>query len=97
MIAEHAAMRGAATAGWIQPRRQGQDDTNTTISRMKISIFTRRTRRTPWIPLPVGPILHLLRQSDVDAADESWFERGRRDICVSALAAGWRRKMRQRS
>ena len=44
------------------------------------------------------PILHLLRQSDVDAADESWFERGPGDDIRAKNAALLRgigeRKMR---
>ena len=61
MIAEHAAMRGGADtrADWIQSAnaRARRARRTTTISRMKISISSRRTRRTPWTPrtTPVGP------------------------------------------
>ena len=108
MIAEHAAMRGGADtrADWIQSanaraktRATNDDDfqnedfddffTENTTDAVDPADYTGRSPH---------PILHLLRQSDVDAADESWFERGPGDDIRAKNAALLRgmgeRKMR---
>ena len=110
MIAEHAAMRGGADtrADWIQSanaraKTRGEDTNDDDFQNEDFDdFFTENTTDAvdpaDYTGRSPHPILHLLRQSDVDAADESWFERGPGDDIRAKNAALLRgmgeRKMR---
>ena len=103
MIAEHAAMRGGAdtradwkqanadagamtdanAAAFARPDDDDDDDDDAFFSDNKTDAVDPAdfTGRSP------HPVLHLLRQSDVDAADESWFDRGPGDDIRARNAA----------
>jgi len=95
MIAEHAAMRGGADtrADWKHANANanaagGKNDIDEDDDRDAFSDNTTDavdpadyTGRSP------HPVLHLLRQSDVDAADESWFDKGPGDDIRARNAA----------
>ena len=107
MIAEHAAMRGGADtrADWIQSanaRSKTRATNDDDFQNEDFDFFTENTTDAvdpaDYTGRSPHPILHLLRQSDVDAADESWFERGPGDDIRAKNAALLRgigeRKMR---
>jgi hypothetical protein len=92
MIAEHAAMRGGADtrADWKRANAAGgkndvdeDDDHDASFSDNTTNAVDPAdyTGRSP------HPVLHLLRQSDVDAADESWFDKGPGDDIRARNAA----------
>ena len=91
MIAEHAAMRGGADtrADWKHANAAGgkndidEDDDRDAFSDNTTDAVDPAdyTGRSP------HPVLHLLRQSDVDAADESWFDKGPGDDIRARNAA----------
>ena len=103
MIAEHAAMRGGADtrADWIdQSAKTNRANTNATNAKPDddhdddehdFDFFTENTTDAvdpaDYTGRSPHPVLHLLRQSDVDAADESWFERGPGDDIRAKNAA----------
>ena len=87
MIAEHAAMRGGADtrADWKHSNANaagGKNDVDEDDDRTPNAVDPADyTGRSP------HPVLHLLRQSDVDAADESWFDKGPGDDIRARNAA----------
>ena len=103
MIAEHAAMRGGADtrADWIQSAKTNAktnatknakpDDDHHDDDEHDFDFFTENTTDAvdpaDYTGRSPHPVLHLLRQSDVDAADESWFERGPGDDIRAKNAA----------
>ena len=95
MIAEHAAMRGGADtrADWKHANARGkkkadhdEDDDRDTHSSFS-DPTTDAVDPADYTGRSPHPVLHLLRQSDVDAADESWFERGPGDDIRARNAA----------
>ena len=93
MIAEHAAMRGGADtrADWIQSKTNAKPDDDRDDDEHDFDFFTENTTDAvdpaDYTGRSPHPVLHLLRQSDVDAADESWFERGPGDDIRAKNAA----------
>ena len=102
MIAEHAAMRGGADtrADWIQAANAARAEktfatktyaTKNDFENDDFDFFTENTTDAvdpaDYTGRSPHPVLHLLRQSDVDAADESWFERGPGDDIRAKNAA----------
>ena len=101
MIAEHAAMRGGADtrADWIQSAAaraetyatNAKPDDDRDDDEHDFDFFTENTTDAvdpaDYTGRSPHPVLHLLRQSDVDAADQSWFERGPGDDIRAKNAA----------
>ena len=102
MIAEHAAMRGGADtrADWKQANAGGRktdakaaasfartDDDDDDDDAFVSDVETDAVDPADYTGRSPHPVLHLLRQSDVDAADESWFERGPGDDIRARNAA----------